>query len=87
MASMAADMIMDWIDASPSRNAAALSRITGISNAEISLILRGKAPSLETVLRLGEVLSPREILLLLCECDARFRKAFFRYLSSELGVV
>jgi hypothetical protein len=75
------DLIKDWLKAHPSRTSARLSRLTRVSEAEISAILHGHKPSLDVAARLGSVLPVEPVLLLISKSNPIHEKFIGRILS------
>jgi Helix-turn-helix len=80
--SLAAGLILEWMDGHPSRNLSMLAKQTGIPKSEVSMIMSGKTPSLGNAIKLGAVLPADQVMGLLCDSHSEFRKIFLRFLSS-----
>lgn len=76
--STAADLIMEWMEGNPLRNAAMLARITGVHRSEICKILTGKTPSVATLIKLGEALPAEPVIDLMSELDPGFARLLRR---------
>jgi plasmid maintenance system antidote protein VapI len=62
-----ADLILEWLNASPRRTSAGLSRATGVPPSTISAILAGRKPTLEVSIKLSRVLPRRKVLIIVCQ--------------------
>ncbi|WP_141732387.1 helix-turn-helix domain-containing protein [Oligoflexus tunisiensis] len=78
-----ADLIKNWLDAHPSRTSARLAKLTEVSPAEISAILRGHTPSLDVAARLGSVLPVEAIVEIVSRSNRAHQKFFDRILSGN----
>ncbi|HYX37715.1 MAG TPA: hypothetical protein VE954_31830 [Oligoflexus sp.] len=76
-------LVKEWLDAHPSRNSARLSKLTSVSEAEISAILRGRHPSMDVAARLGSVLPVEPVLVLISTANPIHKKFLSRALSRE----
>ncbi len=76
-------IISGWLEGHPTRTVSRLAKQARVNKATISLILGGKAPTLETAIRLGTVLSATDVADAMSEVDPHFRAFYMQAMSRD----